>query len=439
MIASPGDVAGTLPLVHNVCTILKLHGDYVDARTMNTVQELAEYDEAMKGLLRQILTEYGLVVCGWSGEWDPALIAALNETRSPWFSTFWTSPRQPRAAAQGLIQNRDAKLIEGMDADAFFERLAESVDALEDLSAPENITAAIAGAMTKRYVDDSRFRIRLHDLVVGQANRIRQIIDDHSTEWYLVEPTPESIRAQLHAYETQTHVLRVVIAASCYWGTAAHERNSVSVLERVAAYQDQVQGEHYKVWRDLRRYPALITLYTGGLAAVAAENYSTLRAILYDPVLADQIKGTQNSLLLHVSPSQIGRHASAVLAPNDSRQVALLFHLATHESLWESIRDHFSTDQAFKAAYDRFEYLLGLARYDIDSRKFADGWGPPGVVAYRQHGYAAEHFLAQINEEISAQGEQWAPIRAGMFGGSLDRLMQVKESYDGGFERRGLV
>ena len=41
IIDSADAVKGTLPLVHNACTILKLHGDYIDSRIRNTTDELA--------------------------------------------------------------------------------------------------------------------------------------------------------------------------------------------------------------------------------------------------------------------------------------------------------------------------------------------------------------------------------------------------------------
>jgi hypothetical protein len=68
IIASPDAIQGTLPLAHNTCTILKLHGDYLDIRSRNTLPELANYPPELDRLLDQIFYEYGLIVSGWSGE-----------------------------------------------------------------------------------------------------------------------------------------------------------------------------------------------------------------------------------------------------------------------------------------------------------------------------------------------------------------------------------
>jgi hypothetical protein len=63
-LATPDAVAGALPLAHTNCTIVKVHGDYVDARIRNTPEELAQYDKRIDKLLDRIFDEHGLVVCG---------------------------------------------------------------------------------------------------------------------------------------------------------------------------------------------------------------------------------------------------------------------------------------------------------------------------------------------------------------------------------------
>jgi hypothetical protein len=99
VIASPDAAEGALPLAHSECTVLKLHGDYLDTRIKNTAEELSSYDERIDRLLGQVFDEYGLVVCGWSGKWDEALISAFERCESRRFSTYW-------AAYQGEVSEQ---------------------------------------------------------------------------------------------------------------------------------------------------------------------------------------------------------------------------------------------------------------------------------------------------------------------------------------------
>src|SRR5207247_1523477 len=65
------------------------------------------------------------------------------------------------------------------DADSFFVELEEKVAALDELRAPHPASAQLAVATLKRYLADDRYRIRLHDLLVGEADRVvRETSDD---------------------------------------------------------------------------------------------------------------------------------------------------------------------------------------------------------------------------------------------------------------------
>ena len=91
VISTPEAVEGTLPLQHNRCSIIKLHGDYLDTRIKNTPEELADYNETTNRLLDRIFDEYGLIICGWSADYDTALRAALERCKSHRFTTYWAS------------------------------------------------------------------------------------------------------------------------------------------------------------------------------------------------------------------------------------------------------------------------------------------------------------------------------------------------------------
>ena len=83
VVSNADQVRGMLPLTHQSCCVIKVHGDYLDTRIMNTTAELEAYSPEMNGLLDRVFDEFGLVVCGWSGAWDPALRAAITRGTIP--------------------------------------------------------------------------------------------------------------------------------------------------------------------------------------------------------------------------------------------------------------------------------------------------------------------------------------------------------------------
>lgn len=99
VIGTPDAIRGAEPLAHTSCLLLKVHGDYLDTRFLNTPEELAKYTTQVNRLLAQIFNDYGLIVCGWSATWDTALRQALERASSRRYTTYWLSPRPPSTEA----------------------------------------------------------------------------------------------------------------------------------------------------------------------------------------------------------------------------------------------------------------------------------------------------------------------------------------------------
>src|SRR5260370_6317858 len=83
VITTPDAVEGALPLAHTRCTIIKLHGDYLDTRIKNTPDELERYAPLFNALLDRIFYAYGLNVCGVAAHADPAFRAAHQTCTGP--------------------------------------------------------------------------------------------------------------------------------------------------------------------------------------------------------------------------------------------------------------------------------------------------------------------------------------------------------------------
>lgn len=131
VVASVDALAGAVPLAHSQCFVLKLHGDYKDVRSLNTDEELVSYPGEYDRLLDRIFDEFGLIVCGWSGEWDHALRAAILRCPNRRYSMFWAARDggvTPRA--DDLVKYRQGIVIPITDADSFFGALQQRVEVL---------------------------------------------------------------------------------------------------------------------------------------------------------------------------------------------------------------------------------------------------------------------------------------------------------------------
>jgi hypothetical protein len=144
----------------------------LDARFKNTPDELSSYDPRLDRLLDRVFDEYGLIVCGWSADWDIALGGALERCPTRRFTTYWALRGEPTDTAKRLIRHRQAVQLGIRDADSFFREVEEKVFAIERLSGPHPLSPKMAVATMKKYLTDARYQIDLHDLVMNEADNL---------------------------------------------------------------------------------------------------------------------------------------------------------------------------------------------------------------------------------------------------------------------------
>ena len=270
LLSSPDNIEGALPLVHTRCCVFKVHGDYLDARIRNTQAELDQYPPAFDQLLNRIFDEFGLIVCGWSADWDGALRSAMTRAPSRRFTTYWATRGEPGGKAQRLIEQRGAQVIRIEDANTFFQTVQQHVESIEEFSQPHPLSTDAAVASLKRYIPDPRRRLRLADLV---DKTVRQIIETTSGgNFDLGDPCPpeETGAARMQGYET---VCSTLLAMAPIGGYQAEEEQALmwqQALRRLGSRTVSVGTGFFEKWSDLQRYPAALLLYALGLGAVEA-------------------------------------------------------------------------------------------------------------------------------------------------------------------------
>jgi hypothetical protein len=421
IISTPDSIEGALPLPHTSCCVIKVHGDYLDSRIKNTPAELSKYDERVDRLLDRILDEFGLVVCGWSGEWDIALRTALERCQSHRFTTFWAVKGEPSEAAQKLIELRRAEIVRIPDADSFFQQLAEKVTALQDLDRPHPLSAKVAVASLKRYLVEDRYRIELHDLMMGEVERLRANLSEEHFPLQGVAPNGNELEVRLKRYEAASEILISLMVTWCFWGKEDQEELWAKCLERIANPPRHRPG--YTAWIQLRLYPALLLLYAAGIAAIEAQRYSTLAVLLKEANIRDDDENR---------PLVLGLHAWAVMDKQFAQQLPGMERRYTPVSdhlcdvLREPLREILPEDDAYEDTFDRFEYLLALVYTDLREKQNLPLGAPIGRFGWRNRDFAKRHIATLVESEVAEAGDMWPPLQAGLFDGSVERFKLVK-------------
>lgn len=426
VISSPDMCDGATPLIHSRCTIIKVNGDYLDMRIKNTVSELTSYDSRIDSLLDRVFDDFGLIVCGWSGDWDIGLRGAIERIKGRRYSTFWITKNNPTEASNSLVKFRSAAVITVADADSFFVGLEEKLSAIDDLSS-HPMSSKLAVITLKKYLAEDKYKIRLHDLISDEVQRVCLALDE---KFFSMNGAlnSEILTERANKYSLILERLAPLVMNGVYWSKPEHDTLWVKTVERVA--NTVPDGGGLVMLRAFRLFPSLVLLYSAGISCVVQSNFKLLHRLLYEV----KIKGMNNSGL-----AVTDLHTIAVLETNRSvsikgkedRKTPLSDHL--FEQLKEQFKDLIPDERDFEEAFDRFEYFKNLAYLDKTETHPADNhdqsWAPPGRHSWKSARYDS-HISKAIASEIEDKGKTWLPFQAGFFGGSVDRLNSVKKSLD---------
>jgi hypothetical protein len=343
-------VTGALPLVHSGCTVIKLHGDYLDPHSKNTPSELEHYDERVDELLDRVLDEYGLIVCGWSAEYDTALRTALERRKSRRFPLYWTLKGELGDHAQRLTYHMSAQMIPIESADEFFTDLSDKVQSLEETSLPHPLSTKAAVASIKRYLVDVRHKIQLEDLVSAETERVYAVLADTAAFPMSYSLNSESLVRLTDQYRDLAGTLTQLVSAGCRWGEPQQSHVWSRCVERIANGPDSL-------WRYVRLYPALLLLYAGGIVAVYNARYHNLFAILRRASFRDHRE--EHCLCEAVNVHSVFDNCLANTFPGlGTNLTPASDHL--YLVLRPILMEHVPSEAEYDKAFDRFEMLWAL-------------------------------------------------------------------------------
>ncbi len=427
VIASSDSVRGALPLAHSPCTVIKIHGDYLDTRSKNTLDEVSSFDESMDGLLDRVFDEYGLVVCGWSSEWDVALRRAIERCPNRRFGAFWAAYKGTTTPeAERLISSRGAQKISIDGADRFFVELVEKVSALESFSVSDPLPAKVAVARMKKYLQEPLRPIDFRDLVNAEVERVYTVIHSDAFQAGRFAPSAALILATLPRYEAAMRVLTAMLGCGGHWASDEYQVECLcAAVKRLA--DDPGPHSGAEVWFCVRLYPSLLALYALGLGAVARGKFSTLRRLLetnvrhvWDPNDRPIVDVVNAQAVLAFELPGLERHHT----PSNDH---------VFEALRDVMRDSLPDDSRYAEAFDTFEYLAGMVGFKNSKR------GACGRFLWRTSGNSIQTRTAPM-EDGSDPPLVRSVLNSGLFGppgiaATAERFRTVKQGFDAFIER----
>jgi hypothetical protein len=177
-----------------------------------------------------------------------------------------------------------------------------------------------------------------------------------------------------------------------------------------------------------RYYPALLLLYSGGIGAVAGQQYENLRDLMLSPVRLYNESADVRPILIRPVTEQmleLERIEAFKQLPGLERRYA-----PKSDYLYDLLRplldDLLLLGSEYDAAFDRFEVLYALEycnQYERnDPYRF---WGPIGRFGWKRQ------VLQDVVKEAETAGATWAPLQAGLCNGSFERFKVLAEALSG--------
>lgn len=407
VISNDDTLAGAVPLIHARCTILKLHGDYLDTRIRNIDAELSAYTSAMDRLLDQIFDAFGLIVCGWSGEWDTALRAAISRAPGRRYPTYWAAYGEPAPLAIDLISHRGARIVPITGADQFFVMLGHTLNALAEANRPHPASVQLLVAQAKRLCSDDAYAIAWADLLFTEAEAVRQKVDQST--FYGQQPTDELGRSCVTEFIAMSERLRRMFLVCGRWGTLRAREEATHILKRLAASHANLSG--FTFWISLRCVPATLCFYWYGIGALASSDFGAILRMFATRAGGQSADKTLLETLTPLNYDSVGEWK--FLNTDKAYKLPASQHFSTF--IGEDAGDIARSAEEGNTLFDDFETLAALqsAHLRIEQMNADTGswfWTPLGKFLWRRDGRRGL-------DEFESLAPESDYLAAGLFGG----------------------
>jgi hypothetical protein len=431
VIKSMDDLKGAVPLVHSRCVVLKLHGDYLDARILNTEDELEKYAPEMEAYLDRIIDEFGLIISGWSGDWDLALRSAIMRSPNRRYPMFFAARSKPSDRVIELVTHRAASIIQIKDADSFFDNLHSQVALIEQAQRPDPRSVALLVERAKQIVGKADYKIALSDLLgesLGTALELKRVPD--LIQASAIQPQSDRDFGMLVArLESLAEPVARLLGICGRYGDGTEVEQAIEVITALSTF-DVRAG--LVTMLEMQRYAGMLALYGYGLGALKARRFEIVFRLFGHSLVS--LRGDKATV---VDDFFLGTWEAQKLPWATVNDAVTLKPLSDHlEHLFARwTRDYIYSDVDFGFQFACFEALGALAfvtfRYDLnDLRSASQNPNPGRNFRFAPHGLLGREpgRRAAVLEWLSRSEVRQSLLAAGFGRSEKEYLLQTIEN-----------
>lgn len=313
----------------------------------------------------------------------------------------------------GDLEESDTKDIDRLVSVPFADASVELESADAKVSRVKALLASESGA------------IGLHDMLSSEVRRFLAVTTEDAFA-PSGQFTQTEFVSRLERYETAAQDIALLLACVSQWGRPSH----LAVLQKcIARSSDRLESTGgLTVWLALRWYPLLMELYSSGVAAVDARRFDSLAAIFGTALPSSDYQRTSDTFVEAASTAILELNRTNVLKqiPGHERNYTPLSDYLL-KVLQPKLDDALFLGKNYEAAFDTFEVYFALCAADARVANGRDVWGPIGRFGWKRGRDNSP--LERVLKEANTQKGEWPPIKAGLFGGDLERFKKVAEQF----------
>jgi len=386
IITSESDPA-LMSVIPDKCRIIKVNGDFTSKELKITPKDMSSYNDNMSDYLHRIFGEYGLIVCGWSSEYDTGMIKILESVPLRRYPVFWCL-RPDREIPTSLINSLKPIPVEITTADEFFTDVQTIITRLDTLERRQPLTISLAVKKVTDALQQPRPEIILSDLIHKETD---SIIDLLSQKGYVPNGTvhiPDLFCKRIELFERATAPLAAMLATLAYYDDeycdllfdVVERLINVRVLKedpikegdchQFTGTQCRIQGILDCLY-ELRLLPALLVVYSAGITATKSGHFNMLGSILGPKIGHREIFDQQEFPYYdYVNPFRIFSGCDLWVGLNgkwfgkQGHFYSFLFE-EVHRIIYQLI----PSMSRYYQMYDIFEYLYALAYLNSNSKE----------------------------------------------------------------------
>jgi len=272
---------------------------------------------------------------------------------------------------------------------------------------------------TKELISDDRYRIKLDDLIVQEIRKALDLTSQDHFPLSVSNPTVDEIVNRLSMYEEIFRPLRAILTVVCNWGGEKHRPLVEKTISRVAERNTPEGG--IKSLVRLRWYPLSLLLYTGGIAAIASDNYGCLATLLTAGAPDPEYRRKTKPVILPMCDAMADLDGAFKRIPSHEKN-----YVPRSEYMFKILQPHLEDIVFLGNSYERLFDIFELFQMFVYADLLNIDWGPYGRFAWKQ-ARGRDTLVTDFVEGAKKQGNAWGPIKAGLFKSDINRFSEMSE------------